>query len=205
MRTDTVPAIPRIPAAVLTELKTRHAEPHRAYHDWSHITALLALSAEIRERLNDVGAIELAILFHDAIYDPHAADNEERSAQLLESRMAGIAEPGSLGRAVTLVRATARHHLPEADDATRSDAAFFLDMDLSILAAPYERFERYDAAIRREYAHVPEADFRAARAHILAAFLGRPRLYLSDWGYDRFETAARDNLRRLLQRLSMTA
>lgn len=205
MCTDTVPAAPPVPVAVLAELKTRHAEPHRAYHDWSHITALLALSAEVRDRLHDAGAVELAILFHDAIYDPHLADNEERSAQLLEARMTGIVGPASLSRAATLVRATARHLLPEADAATRSDAAFFLDMDLSILAAPNERFERYDTAIRQEYVHVPEAEFRAARAHILAAFLGRPRLYLSDWGRDRFETAARDNLRGLLQRLSVPA
>ncbi len=204
MHTDTVPGTLPVPSTVLAELKTRHAEPHRAYHDWSHIAALLSLFGEVSDRLHDACAVELAILFHDAIYDPRATDNEERSARWMETCMTDIVDPETLARAAMLVRATARHLLPDADAATRSDAAFFLDMDLSILAAPDERFERYDVAIRREYAHVPDPVFAEARARILAAFLDRPRLFLSDWGHDRFERAARDNLRRSLQRLSAT-
>ncbi|MFD1950438.1 hypothetical protein ACFSGX_06620 [Sphingomonas arantia] len=191
----------RVPDTLLVQLRARHDAPLRAYHDWAHIQTLLTLLIEVRPLLHDEDAVLWAILYHDAIYDPRAPDNEERSAQLLETELSGRLDPATLARAAMLTRATARHLLPDADASIRSDAALFLDMDLSILAAPQDRFDGYETDIRHEYAHVPDDLFRAARARILTTFLERPRLFLSDWGHARFEAAARDNLRATLRRL----
>ena len=197
-------AVEQLPVAVVEDLRERYSEAVRAYHNWSHVEALLTLQAETSDQLRDADAVLWAILFHDAIYDPRAGDNEERSAQLLETRAEGLLPPATLGRAAALVRATARHMPPDADDAAlRSDAALFLDMDLSILAASADRFDRYEAEIRHEYAHVPDADFRTGRAGILRNFLARSRLFQSDWGFSRFEQAARVNLRRSLDQLAI--
>lgn len=186
-----------VPEAVLHDLRRRHAEPHRRYHAWAHIEALLALFEERRDHLGDPDAVLLAILFHDAIYDLRAQDNEARSARLLEAADLPGVSVGTRARAVRMIEATAGHHIPnDAPAGDVGDLAEFLDMDLSILGAPDAVFDRYEADIRAEYAFVPEWEFRAGRRRILQGLLDRPRLYLSDWGRAAFEAQARANLAR---------
>lgn len=190
----------RMPEPVLADLRRRYAEPQRAYHTWDHIAALLRWFDERAARLRDADAVFLAILFHDAIYDPRARDNEARSGALL----AGAALPGfdtfSVGRAVRLTEATAAHRIPDDLDVDETgDMAEFLDMDLSILGAPPHAFNAYDRAIRREYRHVSWLFYTLARRRILKSFLARPTLYFSDWGRSTFESPARANLRRKLR------
>lgn len=195
----------QIPPALLAELRARHDEPQRAYHGWRHIQALLRLREEVADRLADPSAVLWAILFHDAVYDPRAADNEERSARLLEAAEVAGLDDATRSRAARLIRMTAAHAIPgrlPADEG--ADAALFLDMDLSILGATPAAFDAYEAGVRHEYAHVAEPAFRSGRAAILRRFAERERLYLSDWGRQRFEAAARANIARSLAALSDT-
>ncbi len=67
----------------LAALRALHAG--RPYHGWAHVEALLALLAEAAGALRDPGAVRLAILFHDAVYDPRRADNEAESSALLRA------------------------------------------------------------------------------------------------------------------------
>ncbi|MBL7570773.1 hypothetical protein, partial [Escherichia coli] len=69
-----------IPAATVAGLRRRYAEPHRAYHGQAHIDALLRGLVNEARHVGNGAAVELAIWYHDAIYDPAAADNEARSA-----------------------------------------------------------------------------------------------------------------------------
>lgn len=183
------------PEDVLADLRNRYAEPQRRYHTWAHIEALLGWFALRRDHLHDPAAVELAILFHDAVYDPARSDNEAQSAQLLrDADLPNVSDDTRL-RAIRMVEATAAHSLADnlaAND--QDDMAEFLDMDLSILGAASAVFDRYERAIRDEYAFVPEDLFRAARRGILERFLERPTLYFSDWGRDRFEARARSNV-----------
>ena len=191
-----------VPPTLLSDLKTRHAEPQRHYHDWTHIAALLAHRETLCESLNDADAVLYAVLFHDAVYDPKAGDNETRSAELLMASAPPLS-PESLIRAQQMIEATARHLLPDDMPAPdRRDCAYFLDMDLGILGAAPDRFDIYEDQIRREYAHVPDDAFRTGRAAILRRFAERGRLYFSDWGLDRFEAQARANIARSLARLA---
>lgn len=184
-----------IPDALRSDLTQRHAEPQRHYHSWDHIEALLGWFGQRRNHLHDPLSVELAILFHDAVYDPTRSDNEAESARLLRDADLPGVEDAVRARAVRMVEATARHEIPEGLDAPdRNDMAEFLDMDLSILGARTEVFDAYEQAIRREYAFVPEALYREARRGILQRFLEREGLYFSDWGRERFEAAARANL-----------
>ena len=79
--------------------------------------------------------------------------------------------------------------------------AMFLDMDLSILGAAPEVFDAYEAGVRHEYREVPDEAFRAGRAAILEGLLAREALYFSDWGRERFEAAAHQNLVRSIAKL----
>lgn len=188
--------------ALLEELKRRHSEAARQYHDWSHIEALARHLQSIRDRVHDSDAVLYAILFHDAVYDPRAKDNERQSAALLRDAIVQISQR-SRGAAVKMIEATEGHYLPEQlRNEAREDCAHFLDMDLAILGASDRRFDIYEEQIRREYAHVPENAFREGRAKVLRHFAERERLYFSDWGYGRFEEKARANIARSLTALS---
>ncbi|MGF7151787.1 putative metal-dependent HD superfamily phosphohydrolase [Sphingomonas zeicaulis] len=195
-----------VPAGLLATLRRRHAEPQRAYHDWTHIEEMLALFAETRGDFAAPEAVLYAILFHDAVYDPQTHDNEERSAALLETLAGGVLDRPTRDRAVRMILATRRHRIDPALPAEeQADTARFLDMDLAILGADAARFDAYEQAIRFEYGHVEDDAFAAGRAAVLAGFGRRERLYLSDWGHHRFEASARANIARSLARLAPVA
>ncbi len=184
---------------ILTALQAHYAEPHRTYHNWHHIEAMLRWMNSGEFSVYDSDAIYAAILFHDAIYDAARKDNEECSALLAEDMLHSIFTPKSLSLVATLIRATTAHQMIDGLDAQQqSDLAHFLDMDLSILGSDWPIFEIYEENIRAEYAIYPDAIFWPGRAAVLENFLKRDRLFFSDWGYDRFEDRARINLQRAI-------
>ena len=139
--------------------------------------------------------VEMAIWFHDVIYDPRRKDNEEQSAAhfLEESRREGMTGDW-MANVCRLIRVTS-HHRAEA-----KDEALLCDIDLSILGRSPEEYARYVSAVRREYAWVSEGDWRWGRAAVLRTFLERPVIYRTA-DYAATETAARSNLERELRSL----
>ena len=191
-----------IPAGIIDRLKARHAEVHRHYHTWAHVDALLTWMEEITGQINDPHAVELAVLFHDAVYDPQSTDNEARSAELMMSELDGLVPQAALEKAKILILATVGHQLPRtADNLLVSDCAFFLDMDLSVLGTQTAVFDAYEQAIRKEYSFVPAEDYRKGRSAILRSFLERDQLYFTRYFHDRLEQQARSNLSRSIERL----
>ncbi|BAU92002.1 hypothetical protein MPPM_3397 [Methylorubrum populi] len=174
-------------------LDAGYGEAGRHYHGWHHVADLLEGHDAARLLPDftalDHDAIDLAIVFHDAVYDPSRADNEARSADLLRVHAGPAARLGPIRAAEAMIRATAAH-ASSADPATR----LMLDLDLAVLGAPRPAYEAYAAAIRREYASVPEPAWRRGRAGVLDRFLARPRLYQTDPIRDRLEAPARANL-----------
>ena len=172
-----------------------YAEPHRHYHTGEHIARTLALLDGVRGRLRRPAESELAVWLHDVVYDPRAADNEERSADLA----AGLLAAGGAAAAVPAVRAlilATRHAAPPEEP----DARYVVDADLSILGADPAAFDRYEAQVRREYAFVPDAEWRERRPRVLRRFLDRGRIYETP-EFARLEAPARANLARSLLRL----
>jgi predicted metal-dependent HD superfamily phosphohydrolase len=195
--------MPLLDEALKAELTALYAAPDRHYHGLAHIEALLALAREHHAALSDPHAVETAIWFHDAIYDSTKGDNEEKSASLAVKRLTGRAAPARVQRIKTMIEATATHQISEfGDEAARRDAALFLDMDLSILGAPPDQYDAYEAAVRQEYAWVGETDWRAGRAAVLKAFLSRPHIFHTDIFRQGCETQARENIARSLERLA---
>lgn len=176
----------------------RYDEPHRAYHTvehlreaWAALETLLRAEAVTGERARTA---RLALWFHDAVYDPRAADNEAASAALARRVLGAAGEPaGVVDDVARLVEATAEHRAAPDDAA----AGCLLDADLWILSAPPDRYDRYVAQVRTEYAHVPDSDFAAGRGAILRDLLDRPRLYVTSAARP-WESPARANLAREL-------
>jgi len=163
----------------------------RGYHDLRHLTEVLARLAELGE---DTPEIVLAGWFHDAVYDG-APDDEERSARLAESELAGAEtgeRPVDVAEVARLVRLTATHDPAPGDHA----GEVLCDADLAILAAPPERYREYAAGVRRDYAAVSDADFRAGRRAVLEELLAREALFRSAYAREHWEPLARQNLAR---------
>lgn len=182
------------PAPIYLDLLSRYAEPHRAYHTLEHIAECLLHLDEARHLLAQPIEVELAVWFHDAIYDPRRGDNEEQSALLAVSQLRAAEVDEQLAAQVAnLIRLT--NH---ARDGLTGDAAVLCDVDLAILGAEPRRFWRYDAAIRREYGWVPEPLYQPERERVLSRFLDRPRIYFTPFFHDKLESQARTNITAVL-------
>ncbi len=175
--------------SVLEDLLTRHSEPQRFYHSLVHLERLFEL-------LPAEPHLELAVWFHDAVYDPTRTDNEAQSALLAEQSLHSLGlDPQLIQTVVNLILATRNHQT--ADPHT----ALFLDADLAILGADPETYQGYAQAIRQEYAWVPTALFLEQRAAMLHKFLSRERIYQTE-AFARLEQPARENLQRELQEIT---
>lgn len=175
-----------------------YAQPHRHYHTLLHVGALLRGLQQHSHLANDLDAISLAIWFHDAIYDPAQQDNEERSALLAERSLREWgAEESLVRRVAAMVRATARHEWRDG----ASDTALFLDLDLGILAAPPDSYDRYASQIAQEYVWVLPELYRAGRTKVLQGFLSRSTIFFTPALAERWNDQARQNLQRELAAL----
>jgi len=180
------------------ELAAAYADPSRGYHDTRHLT-------EVLDRLDELAGagvgydptpVLLAAWFHDAVYDGER-DAEERSATWAEDALAAVLPAPVVGEVARLVRLTETHQ-PADDDL---NGCALSDADLAILAAPAERYAEYVAAVRREYAHLPDDVFDQGRAAVLGALAAKPHLFHTAYARERWEAPARANLERELAAL----
>ena len=191
------------PPALLDQLKNRYSESQRAYHSWAHIEALLGHYNAYKGLMRDPTRVLWAIYWHDAIYDPSSPDNEVKSAALLREQAAAHLPDARIVQIEKLILATIKHEMPDAlGFDVKTDCAAFLDFDLSILAAPEDVFDQYEANIRKEYSFVPEETFISARKATLERFVQRETLYFTPMLARQWDHKARANLRRSIGKLS---
>ncbi|HSP84348.1 MAG TPA: hypothetical protein VLN09_01185, partial [Psychrobacter sp.] len=140
--------------------------------------------------------IALALYYHDVIYNPRRSDNELESAEYAVEALKGYLSAEQCQHIYALIMMTATHELHEClDKDTVSDAAYLLDMDLSILGAPWSEYHQYAQAVRQEYAHVTKENYRVGRIAVLEKLLTHPTLYLTEYYHARLEEQARDNIK----------
>lgn len=173
--------------------------PARHYHNWRHLTECLVELGRARSHFRDcnLNAVEMALWFHDVVYEPRAKNNEEKSAEGATYLLKQGKAPEKLIEKVSALILATKTHPHEADP----DTALLLDIDLSILGQPPERCQIYEGAIRSEYQWVPFAIFAHERRKILARFLERESIFLTPYFRDRYEAQARVNLQAALENL----
>ena len=132
-------------------------------------------------------ALFYAICYHDCIYDVLRNDNELQSAKLAQQRLAQLEVPKSIiDHVAEYIMATQTHQ------AQNSESAFFVDADLAILGS--RDYMTYTKAIRQEYAHYSDEEFRQGRIKILKHFLAKEPIYQTPHFYAKYEAKARANL-----------
>ncbi len=156
------------PEACLLELASRWSERHRYWHGPAHLQALIEeISSTESGRTKEV--LLLTALYHDAVCDPKAADNEEQSTQLL-LRHASIPENDVIAEAVSAIRASQWN-----SELTSPLQKRFFELDthqLSDLCPLGERL-RYELAIFREYQWAAWPTYRQKRSEFLKTWAER--------------------------------
>lgn len=177
--------------AALDALLAAYAEPQRHYHTLQHLRECLAYFDALTNLPPHPHAVEMALWFHDAIYNVKGSDNEARSADWARQVLADAGvEAAAIARVHALIMATCHTAVPQD-----ADEQVLVDIDLSILGAELARFAEYEQQIRREYAFVPGWLFKRKRRAILQGFLQRPHIYSTAQFQQTLEARARENLR----------
>jgi predicted metal-dependent HD superfamily phosphohydrolase len=173
------------------------SEPHRRYHDLSHLQGILDAVEVLASFADDADAVRLAAWYHDAVYAGQS-DDEENSALRAESDLAALGvAPQLVDEVGRLVRVTITHN-PAADD---RNGQVLSDADLAVLAVPPADYQHNTAQVRAEYGHVSDADFGAWRAQMIESLLASPALYRCEPARRLWEDTARANLAAELESL----
>lgn len=174
---------------------SRYREPQRHYHDVRHVRWVVrhvtSLGAGAGLDDADLGEAVAAAFFHDAIYDPRSSGNEAASAELAREVLTGLAwTPARIETVAAMIDGTATHDHAGVSLAT----SVMYAADLGVLAADASAYGDYVRNVRREYAHVTDADWVTGRAGVLEEFTRRTAIYDPALGLVEWETRARANI-----------
>jgi len=175
-------------------VENAYSQPHRAYHNLSHIKACFSCLDKYLEAggcIAEPDAIELAIWYHDLVYEITISGNEEKSANQLAIDMTVLKIPGPTVLEVQrLILLTKTHETADND----LDGQLMLDIDLSILGASQVAYQRYSEGISKEYQFIDSEIYKAARIDILKKFLARHQIYRTSYFFNQLEQKARRNI-----------
>lgn len=179
------------PSNLFERLVSAYDEPHRQYHTLQHLNECIAHFSGVMDLAKQPGEVEIALWFHDAIYDLRGKTNECLSAdwatQMLNEQSASNEVQA---RVQNLIMATSHNAMP-----SESDQQLLVDIDLAILGSPPARFSEYDRQVKSEYSWVPGFLYRMKRKQVLKGFFSREYIYSTKPFRDRLEQQARVNLR----------
>lgn len=152
---------------------------------------------DLAESFHDHQLVALAAWYHDAVYVIGAGNNERASAELARRELSPYLKESEVASVARLVELTIDHRVEPGDH----DGALLCDADLAVLAGDEADYRCYAAAVREEYASVPDEAFRAGRSRVLAGLLESAPLFRTAKG-SALEDSAQANLRRELAELS---
>lgn len=158
---------------VYKDLIRRYSESHRYYHNLDHIEYCFK---------------------QYAIYNPRVTDNEQRSANLACGTLLALGCTTAFCRSVyDLILATRHISAP-----IEPRAKLIVDVDLSSLGASEKVFDTNRLVIRKEYAHLSDAEFEKGNQAFLKTLLARPTIYSLPYFKNKYEAQARRNIQRVL-------
>ena len=178
-------------------IRSWHRWP-RKYHDTTHLLACLRHFSQVWEQLDNPEAVELALWFHDAVYWPWLAHNEEKSASWASNFMRKLGLSPVMSALVTQHILATRHQAVPAS----GDDQWVVDIDLAILGQTDAIYRNFEKNVRSEYRWVGWKRYVSGRTAVLQSFTVRPRVYSTSWFFDRYEIPARHNLYLAIEALA---
>jgi len=173
---------------------SRYRQPGRHYHAVRHVRWVVRHVTALASATGDPGAVIAAAFFHDVVYDPTRADNEQLSAQLADRALTELGwEPGRSQRVCAMILATIDHDIDPSNGGD-PDTWVLLAADLAVLAAEPARYSEYASTVRREYTHVSDDEWQVGRAAVLRGLLDRRHLFAPALDLNEWEHRARANI-----------
>jgi predicted metal-dependent HD superfamily phosphohydrolase len=177
-------------ARLYKELEDHYSEPHRYYHNWVHIQALLQLYDLYKNMLINPDVVLFSIFYHDMIYTPGKGDNEYHSAQVAKNALEQLGVPAAAIEEVQgYINATKDHKLPPS---AGTDLKFFIDFDLSILATERETYKTYLLHVRKEYSYLSDEHFAWGRKAFVLNMLSKEHIFYTESFRPKEETARKN-------------
>jgi predicted metal-dependent HD superfamily phosphohydrolase len=176
-------------------LQRKYTQKDRHYHNLEHIENMLS-------ELNRIGLnndiLNLAIWYHDSIYEPDNKQNEEDSAQYFIQEIGHKLTKEITDQITHLILATKLNKLRSG----YLNEAIIVDIDLHTLGTPSSRYKKYQECIRKEYASIPFKKYTAGRIQILEKFLSHQ--ILKTRFFEHLEPQARNNIKEELKTLKQS-
>ena len=181
---------------VYKEVRDSYSASGRHYHTPRHIEHCLFQFDLVAGELKNADAVEMAIWFHDLVFDVDVDDNELQSARRFVDLASDSMEAEFKTRVYDLIMATAPPRLPNT-----SDQKFMLDIDLSSFGLPWDDFVRDSIAVRDESPQLSDVEFYPGQRAFLESLVSREHFYFTDFFRSRIEETARSNINRHLRNL----
>jgi len=179
------------------EIEKEYSYPDRYYHTIVHLKEFYIQLLHVRNKIEDWDTILFSMFYHDIIYVTSNSDNEVKSAEYAAGRLKQLTCPAEkISTCVNLILATKEHK--EEDN---NDVNYFTDADLSILGQHRDSYSDYCTKIRKEYSIFNELQYNTGRKEVLQKFLHRGSIFKTKYFYDKFEVAARQNIKNELNTL----
>lgn len=81
------------------------------------------------------------------------------------------------------------------------DEQLIVDIDLTILGASPTVYDQFEENIRKEYRLVPSIIYRKKKKELLKSFLSKQSIYNLGYFKEKYENAARMNIKRAIEAL----
>lgn len=191
--------------AIASSVFARMSDKQLHYHTPIHVLGIF----QFHEKFVDEPlrlAEQLAIWFHDSIYNPmaQATHNEEDSAGFLNLMLRnfnrGIQAPRHLDILVakSIILDTAQHLAMDNPACGRPNSKLVMDLDLSSFAGSYETFVRAGDLVRQEYPYISDDEFMAGRKKFLTNLQKKGYIFRSETFKKAYEDRALEHIEKFL-------
>jgi len=161
-----------------------------SYHKWLHVVDCMNELYEVKNLLNNPDAVECALLFHDVVYVPGEANNEEESAKYAEKTFTQRWLPKDFIETVKkLILVT------KPGSTTKSnDEKYIKDIDMSILGKDSRIYTQYTKDVRREYYRFSDVQFKKWREDFLHWIASKKNVYHTEYFHDKYQKQVEKNV-----------
>lgn len=183
-------------------ISTQYSKPYRHYHSLSHLEDLFSKLDQISALIQKPQIVELAIFFHDLIYEPESKTNEQDSAQWFVNfaKECTTMKPEDISLVERYILQTANHL--SCNEQHGHDLLYFLDLDLSILGShSTDQYSKYAQGVRQEYSVLSDEQFCAGRSQFLKKMLAVENLFYTSHFRISIGEKAKENMQRELHEL----
>jgi len=183
-------------ASIFADVLAHYSESHRRYHTPIHIDHCLRQFDMAVDLMRERDAVEMAIWFHDIIYDVPTVDNERRSAEYFMDLTRGRVDAAFARNVFDMILITTHQESP-----VRDDDRYLVDVDLSSFGLPWDEFKRDSEHVRGEFADRTDKEFYSTHIMFMQSLVDRPHFFSTEFFRARYENSARKNVARLIAEL----